>query len=134
MAVIRSALELLGVVLFRFHPFARVWVILLMLVNLLSILFLATTHGKIAFASMCLGVVVMIAICGKLKFVRLLGIGHIFGIPMLAWFLIDFPQDGPRTGFTTWLTSLIVCNSISLILDTMDVVRFLRGDRKPYYS
>ena len=55
--------------------------------------------------------------------------GHLAWLPLLA-FLVDRVTEVPATtGFGLWLRSVIVLDAISLVLDTVDVVRFLRGDR-----
>ena len=133
---VQSAVELLGVVLFRFRPLPRTWAILLIFVNLSSVFFLDTVYGQVAFAAMCIGVVIMVSIHYRLGFVRLLGIGHILWIPMLAWFLLentDIDTNDDRW-LSLWLWCLIVCNSISLVIDAIDVTRFILGDRTPHYS
>lgn len=75
----------------------------------------------------------MMVIYSKLGFVRLLGIGHIFWVPMIIWFAMDIPvySDGPA--FFYWVLAIIAFNCISLVLDAIDVSRFLLGEREPFY-
>ncbi len=62
-------------------------------------------------------------------FSRILGLGHVAWLPLLA-FLVDRVTEVPATdAFGLWLRAVIVLDAISLVIDAVDVVRFLRGDR-----
>ncbi len=128
------ALEILWIVLFRFSPLARVWAVCLILVNLSSLLFLDSIYGQLNLAAVCLGVSVMIAIYFRLGFVRLLGIGHIFWIPMIAYILGNPPDKLTDPTLYHWVALLIGFNAISLVIDAIDVTRFVRGERSPHYE
>ncbi|MEX0316376.1 MAG: hypothetical protein AB3N21_00400 [Ruegeria sp.] len=127
------AFEILWIVLFRFHWIARIWAILLILVNLAALLFLDTYYAKACLLAAAAGIAVMIAIYLKQGFVRLLGIGHVFWIPMLAWFAWDLPDASENHALFVWVVLLIAFNSISLVIDVLDVTRYLRGERAPFY-
>ena len=67
-------------------------------------------------------------------FVRLMGIGHIYWVPLIPWLwsrLDGFPPTGP---FAMWLTSVMLLNRVSLIIDVGDVARYLNGDRTPHLT
>ena len=125
--------EMAGILLLRFPPLARAWVVLLVLVNLASVLFLDTIYGQVAAAAMSAGVVVIVLIHETLGFVRLMGIGHIFWIPMLIWFVMNPPDRSETPTLYWWFMSLVVCNTLCLVIDTRDVLRYVRGEREPYY-
>ena len=133
MNILRSATGLLAIVLLRFRPVVRAWAVLLVGVNLASVFFLDTVYGQVALAAACAGLAVMIWIYSQQGFVRLLGIGHVFWLPMLAWLFVEMPVESVPGALTTWLWCLLVCNSISLVIDALDVSRYLAGDREPYY-
>ena len=126
--------EMLGIVLFRFHVVPRIWAVLLMLVNGGALLFIHTSYGQIALVAVCAAVLAMSIIYARLGFVRLLGVGHVFWIPMLIWFAMDLPDRTAQPWLYHWVICLLVCNSISLVIDTIDMVRFIRGERQPHYS
>jgi hypothetical protein len=44
---------------------------------------------------------------------------------------IDIIVDEPS--LANWLVLLLVTNMVSIVVDTIDAVRFLRGERAPYY-
>jgi hypothetical protein len=64
-------------------------------------------------------------------FTRLLGLMHVFWLPLLVWLwgrLLLVPADEP---FGLWMRVLFLMNASSLLIDAVDVVRYLRGERKP---
>ena len=52
---------------------------------------------------------------------------------MLAWVLLDPPDRAADPALYWWVHGLLVCNGLSLVIDTSDVVRFAAGDRQPHY-
>ena len=109
-----------------------VWVGLLMTVNMLAPLFFMTTlEGKVVLATMMASAGLMLFIFAQKGFVRLLGLGHVLWFPLILWLLgrVDFAI--PDTGLETWILTVIVLNGLSLVIDTVDVVRYLRGERQP---
>jgi len=122
-----------GVVFLRFPPLLRAWAVLLVAVNALSILFIQSVYAQVALAAVTIGVIIMAVIHARLGYVRLLGIGHILWIPMLPWLVCELSNVDHDSWLYWWLVCLIVLNSICLTVDTIDVVRFLRGERDPHY-
>ncbi len=129
-----KSLEILWIVLFRFRMLPRVWAILLILVNAGSLIFIDTHYGQLNLAAVLAAIMVMALIYARLGFVRLLGVGHVFWIPMLIWFATDLPDRTEQPWLYAWVVSLIVCNCISLVIDTIDAARFIGGDRRPHYT
>ena len=127
------SLEMLGIVLLRFRAAPRAWAIALILVNLGSLYFLDTRDGLTNLLAVIAAIGVMSVIYKKLGFVRLLGIGHVFWIPMLVWFAYDLPDKAKDPLLYCWVLSLIAFNSVCLVIDAIDVTRFATGDRKPHY-
>jgi hypothetical protein len=128
------SLEILWIVLFRFKPLPRLWAALLMLVNLGALAFVGTIHGQIALAAMAAAVIVIVLVHAKLGFVRLLGVGHVFWIPMLVWFATNLPDRAAEPALFYWAVALMAFNAGSLVIDAMDVARYMAGERAPYYS
>ena len=109
------------------------WLGLLIATNMLAPLyFIQTLEAKVVLAAMICGMMIMTAMYRAKGFVRLLGIGHILWLPMLPWLwtrLDDASFDGL---FGYWLVAVIVLNSLSLLVDGIDVLRYIKGERKPY--
>jgi len=110
----------------------QLWLALLITVNLIVPLFyLSTLEAQLTIGALVLGFLIMSYIHTKFGYVRLLGIGHIFWFPLVLWLGLRAFEEGLSDAFAVWLVSLVVLNSLSLILDVMDVVRYLRGERAP---
>ena len=134
MKALNSAKALLGIVLLTLRLVPRIWAVLLIVVNAFSIFFLDTRYGQVVLAAVMIGALAMIAIHMRLGFVRLLGVGHVLWIPMLMWIVMDFPKLELGSLLRHWLLLLIVVNTISLVIDCIDVARYIRGERAPHYS
>ena len=109
------------------------WVMLLMMVNMvIPLFFLGTSEGKIVLGAALLGAAFQIAIFSARGFVRLLGIGHIAWVPMVAWLWTRLDHAPAGGLFRYWLLATIVLIGVSLLIDATDVIRYLRGERNPY--
>ena len=109
-----------------------VWVGLLMTVNMLAPLFFMTTlEGKVVLGTMMASAGLMLFVFAQKGFVRLLGLGHVLWIPLILWLFgrVDFAI--PDTGLEAWVLTVITLNGLSLVIDTVDVVRYLTGERQP---
>ena len=110
-----------------------VWLGLLLAVNVVGpIYFFEALEAKVVLVAFLASVGLMTAIFAAKGFVRLLGIGHIFWVPMVPWLWIRLDQVGPGEPIGYWITAVIILDSISLIIDGIDVLRYLKGERQPY--
>ncbi len=78
------------------------------------------------------GALLQIAIFAAKGFVRLLGIGHIAWVPMVAWLWTRLDVAPASSLFRYWLLANIVLVGLSLLIDAIDVTRYQRGEREPY--
>ena len=103
------------------------------LINLFSIFFLPRTEAWVVLGTGLLAATIMTALHTKLGYVRLVGIGHFVWFPMLIWlgFRLDNIPEG--TLFKGWILTLIAMDTVSLLLDTIDLIRYLRGERAPRF-
>ena len=62
------ALEMPGIVLFRFPPIPRAWAVLLILVNAVALMFLDTVYGQADLAAALAGMAVMVVVHARLGF------------------------------------------------------------------
>ena len=65
---------------------------------------------------------------------RLLGLGHVLWVPLVPFRLSRLDQIVVGDAYGVWIGSVIALNSISLVLDSVDVVRFARGERSEIIS
>ena len=109
------------------------WISVLLLVNMaVPLLFLSTAEGQLVFAAAMAGALTQMAIFASKGFVRLLGIGHIYWVPLLAWLWTRLDGDGVDGPLRFWMVSVILLNGVSLIIDALDVARFIAGERTPH--
>ncbi len=76
----------------------------------------------------------MVALTAYSGFSRLLGLGHILWFPLFyfLWTRLDLnPADSP---LGLWMRSVMVLNAVSLVIDTVDVGRYLAGDHREIVS
>lgn len=113
----------------------RLWLLILMVANLLvPLVYLGRSEARIVLLTFLASFALMVVITGTNGFTRLLGLGHILWIPLLLFLagrLGSVPASDP---YGLWIRSVIVLNSISLVLDAVDVVRFARGERSEIVS
>ncbi len=109
-----------------------VWIGVMVIMNLVApFLFLDTLEAKVVLATFMLGVVLQTAIFSARGFVRLLGLGHSAWIPLVIWLWtrLDLISPGSSTGY--WLIGVMAVNTVSLVIDVTDVIRYINGDRTP---
>jgi hypothetical protein len=108
------------------------WVMLLMAVNVVIPLFYVTTiEAQVILGAALIGAIIQTAIFSAKGFVRLLGIGHILWVPMVFWLWSRLDLAAPGSFFHSWLIAVIVIDTISLVIDATDVIRYWNGDRDP---
>jgi len=133
-SVLRSVFEIFGIVFVRFQPVQRLWGFWLVGVNAASLLFINHIEAQVALGAVGVAVSIQALIYQRQRFVRLLGVTHILWVPMLAWIAmrLDVLPPGEKW-FHVWLITLIATNAACLVIDAVDVTRFVRGERKPHY-
>ncbi len=111
-------------------PLWRGWLLLLVGANLVApLFFLGHVEAQATIAALLISMMLMTALTARFGFSRILGLGHVAWLPLLA-FLVSRAAEVPAMGaFGLWLRTVIVLDAVSLMIDGVDVVRFLRGDR-----
>ncbi len=116
-------------------PVLAIWIALLLAANMVApLLFITRPEGQVVLGAAMVGAMIQMAIFARLGSVRLLGIGHIVWVPMLPWLWARLEQGEPATLFGYWLVAVVALDGLSLMVDTADVVRYLRGDRTPHLT
>ncbi len=109
------------------------WLGLLLALNVAApIYFFEMLEAKVVLAAFLASAALMTAIFASKGFVRLLGIGHIFWVPLVPWLWARFEQVEPGDPLGYWMLALVLANSLALIIDAVDVFRYVRGEREPY--
>ncbi len=108
----------------------QLWVGLLIGANIVApLFFLGQIEAQVALAAGLVGLALMSALTGRFGFSRIVGLGHIAWLPLLAFLVGSVSEVPATTGFGLWLRTVIVLDVISLGFDAADAVRFWRGDR-----
>ena len=111
------------------------WIAALLTVNMLvPFVYINTAEGQFVLAAGMAGTVTQMAIFSSKGFVRLLGIGHIYWIPLLVWLWARSDAGDPSSLFRFWIGSVFVLNGVSLIIDGRDVARYVAGERTPHLT
>ncbi len=111
-------------------PLWKGWLVLLVGTNLVApLFFLEHVEAQATIAALMISMMFMTALTARFGFSRILGLGHVAWLPLLA-LLVSRAAEVPATdAFGLWLRTVIVLDAVSLMIDGVDVVRFLRGDR-----
>ena len=126
-------LELFGVVFLRFRPVPRLWCVWLVGVNVACLFFIAHIEAQVVLAVTAVAVAGQTLIYQRIGFTRILGSTHALWIPMFGWMATRLETIVAEPALAYWLVLLFATNMISLVVDTTDGVRFLRGERAPHY-
>lgn len=126
-------LELFGVVFLRFRPVPRLWCIWLVGVNVACLYFITHVEAQVVLAVTAVAVATQTLIYQRIGFTRILGSTHALWIPMFAWMATRLDTIMSDPALADWLALLLVTNIVSLVVDTIDAVRFWRGERAPHY-
>ena len=72
----------------------------------------------------------MTLLTGLTGFSRLVGLGHFPWFLLLYFLWTQLDQLPAGDFFGIWIRALIVLNALSLVIDTMDVARYVAGERE----
>ncbi len=113
----------------------QLWLGILIAVNMLMpILFIQTREAQVVLISMMVAMTIMTVIFKAKGFVRLLGLGHLPWIPMIPWLWTRLDLTSIDGLFEYWLIAVITLNSITVIIDAVDVLRYVKGEWTPYLA
>lgn len=109
----------------------QLWLMLLITANVvIPLLFFSHLESQVVLATILASMILMTIVTGLSGFTRLLGLGHVLWIPLLYFLWTRLPQIPADDFFGIWIRVLMVLNAASLAIDTVDVVRYIAGDRE----
>lgn len=109
----------------------RLWLLLLVTANLIVPLFhLHRLEAQVVIGTLLISMMIMTGLTALTGFTRLLGLGHILWAPLLYWLWTRLGQIPPDDVFGMWIRALMVLNALSLVIDVIDVTRYLKGERE----
>ena len=99
-----------------------IWVSALMVVNIASVAFWSEPLAKVIFVAFMISAMLMMGLYSRFGFEKILGLGHVIWIPLLAYILSQL--QGVAKGFQIYLVILSVFIAVSLIFDIIDVWKY----------
>lgn len=110
----------------------RIWFWVLILVNFVApLFFLQHASASLVLISYVIAGVVIVVLHRRLGWVRLLGAGHFPWVVLLPFLVVQVNTLFPTTIYGAWLLTVIIVDVVALGIDIVDVIRYLRGERKP---
>ena len=108
----------------------RLWVGPLLTLNLVApLVFIGRIEAQATLAGILVSVALMTGLTRLSGFSRLLGLGHIAWLPLLAFLWTRLGEIPAADAFGLWLRAVIIINATSLVIDAVDVIRYAAGER-----
>ena len=108
----------------------QLWLVLLVTSNgVIPLFFLDRLEAQVVVLTLVASMILMTGLTALSGFTRLLGLGHILWIPLLYFLWVRLEQNPADDFFGLWIRVLMILNAASLIIDTIDVGRYMAGDR-----
>ncbi len=108
----------------------QLWLAVLVAANLVvPFFYLQRLEAQVVLGTILASMTLMTLLTARFGFTRILGLGHILWVPMLAFLLARLGDVPAGDAYGIWIRALIVLNSVSLVIDAVDVVRYIAGDR-----
>lgn len=101
-----------------------IWVFYMMIINMAAVFFWEELLAKIIVITFLASSMLMMGLYSKYGFTKILGLGHILWIPLIAYLMIKIQETEGL--FFQYLVALAITISISLVIDTFDVWRYFR--------
>jgi len=115
----------------RMPVWVRLWLVLLVSANFVVPLFyLDRLEARVVAGVFLVSAALQVLLTGIAGFTRLLGLGHMLWFPLLYFLWTRLDQIPADDVFGVWVRVLMLLNALSLIIDVIDVVRYVGGDRK----
>ena len=109
----------------------QLWLLLLVAVNAIIPLFLVNRlEAQVVLGTMVANMMLMTLLTGLTGFSRLLGLGHFPWLLLLYFLWTRLDQIPADDFFGIWIRVLMVLNVLSLAIDSVDVARYVAGERQ----
>lgn len=103
------------------------WVYYLIIVNLSSALFWNQPLAKAIFITFLISAATILGIYSRFGFAKIMGLGHIFWIPLLVFLLPGIVDS--KGGYRNYLVILSLSIIISVAFDTVDVWKYCSREK-----
>ncbi|TXI42843.1 MAG: hypothetical protein E6Q59_00320 [Nitrosomonas sp.] len=111
--------------------FSKIWTLLLAIANLIApLFFLEHLEAEIVLGVFFVNIIALASLTTLCGYTRLVSLGHILWLPLVYFFWTQLGDIPLATPFGIWIRTVMILNSITLIIDAYDVYRYIRGDRE----
>lgn len=115
----------------KLHIAWQVWILVMGVVNfMIPAFYCYRLEAQLSILAMFAGMIIGLALVKTQGFTKLLGLMHIFWIPLVVFFIFRMELFPMTDFYGLWIRMLVVINGTSLIIDTMDVVQFYKNKSK----
>jgi hypothetical protein len=109
----------------------QLWLALLVAGNLIvPLFFFARPEARVVLAAFLFAGMLMMILAIIAGFTRILGLGHFVWFLLLPYLWTRLDQIPVDDFFGVWVRALMVLNATSLVIDVIDVIRYIAGDRE----
>ncbi len=111
------------------------WLVSLLIANMIAPWFwMNQLEAQVVFGVACLNYLTFILLTGLHGFSRILGLAHVYWIPLLIFLWTRLATIPPTSGFGAWIRIVILLDAGSVLLDVANVVQYIRGDRAEMFQ
>jgi hypothetical protein len=96
----------------------------------LPLFFIGRIEAQLTLVGIAVSMLLMTGLTAVSGFSRLVGLGHIVWIPLLVFLATRLSEVPASDFYGIWLRAVLVANSLSLVIDFVDVIRYVAGDRE----
>lgn len=108
----------------------RLWLLLLVSLNaIVPLFFIGRIEAQLVLGAFIFSIALFGMLTARFGFTRIIGLGHAAWIPLLVFLFTRLDTMPGDDFFGIWMRTLLVLNGISLVIDTVDVVRYIAGAR-----
>ncbi len=108
----------------------QLWLLFLVSMNLVvPLFFLKRIEALLVVGVLLLSMTLMTVLTSRFGFTRILGLGHILWVPLLLFLSTRLDTIPPDDVYGLWIRALITFNALSLVIDLVDLLRYIAGDR-----
>lgn len=112
-----------------------VWMGVLTALNaMVPLFFLGQREALVVLVVFLLSAAMVMMLAEFVGFTRLMGAGHILWIPLLVYLWARMGAYPIAEPFGAWIRLVMLFNAASLVIDVVDVSRYLRGERAELVS
>ncbi len=109
----------------------KIWLLVMVSANAVApLFFLQHIEAQMVIGAIIVGAMLMSLLTARFGFSRILGLGHMLWIPLVGWLAFRLGQIPADDAFGMWIRGVMLLNTVSLVIDGVDVFRYAAGDRQ----